>query len=123
MTTVSPAPWRADIAAIQARLDRLESKWDQLLDLPRQIRSLEHKLDAALSRSQAPSACSAPLSRNRARVAPTAATDLTGHVGELSGEVTEQGRLMARLLTHLHAYVPEVVEAVMQAPRTRRRHV
>ena len=119
VSTVSPAPWRADITAIQARLDRLESKWDQLLDLPRQIRSLEHKLDAALSRSQAPSACSAPLSRNRARVAPTVATDLTGHVGELSGEVTAQGRLMARLLANLHAFMPEVVEAVMQAPRER----
>ena len=115
-STVSSAPWQARMAAMEARFDRLESKWEQLSDLPRQMRSLEHKLDTALSRSQESSAPSAPVSHSPARVAPADAAALTTRVGELTCQMDAHGRLMARLLDLLEAYMPEEVEA-MRAPR------
>jgi len=104
------------MAAMEARFNRLESRMEQLLDLPRQLRSLEHKLDTALSRSQESWARSAPVSHSPARVAPADAAALTTRVGEITSEMDEQGRLMRRLLGLLEAFMPEAVEAML-SPR------
>jgi hypothetical protein len=100
---------------MEARFNRLESRMEQLLDLPRQLRSLEHKLDR-LSPSKASSAPSAPVLRSPARVASADAEALTTRVGELTSEMDEQGRLMRRLLGLLEAFMPEAVEAML-SPR------
>lgn len=103
------------MAAMEARFTRLESKWEQLLDLPRQMRGLAHKLDT-LSPSQASPAPSAPLPHSSARVVPAAAADLIGRVDALTSHVAAQGRLMERLLDRLEPYMPEEMEAMRGAP-------
>ena len=115
MSTGSPAPWQTHIAALEARLNRLESRWDQLQDVPRQLRSLEHKLDKLLP-SQASSAPPVPVSHSPARVVPADAGALSNRVDELTSELGAQGRFMERLLDLMEPYMPEEVQS-MRMPR------
>jgi uncharacterized coiled-coil protein SlyX len=108
----SPAPWEARIAALEARLNGIQTLCDNLRDVPRLLANIQHKLDLQASTpspsltSSSPPNPTVPASMAPSPVPPCDSSaptvTVTAAVAELSKRASAHESLLERLCGQLN---------------------
>ena len=106
----SPAPWEARIAALEDRLNGIQTLCDNLRDVPRLLANIQHKLDLQTPAPSPPlipslpphPAPPAPLAPSPVQSSDPAAPAVTAAVEELSKRASAHESLLERLCGQLN---------------------
>jgi uncharacterized coiled-coil protein SlyX len=106
----SPAPWEARIAALEARLNSIQTLCDSLRDVPRLLANIQHKLDLQASTPSTSLTCSSPphpaaavpVALSPAPSCDSSASTVTAAVAELSKRASAHESLLERLCGQLN---------------------